>query len=414
MSDPLRRRDDCRLCGSGSLGLALSLAPTPPANAFVSSEHCDEPQALFPLDLHLCGDCGHLQLLDVVDPEELFADYIYVSGTSPAFVDHFRDYAAALSARAGLGQKDLVVDIGSNDGTMLGFFKAGGQRVLGIDPAREIAARANDAGIETLVEFFTVELAERERERVGPARAITANNVFAHIDDLAGVADGVRTLLAPDGLFAFEVSYLMDVIEKTLFDTIYHEHLDYHALGPLVPFFAARDMEVVAAERVASHGGSIRVFVQHAGGPHRREAAVEGLIEEERARGLGRLETFHDFAERIDRLKGELVDLLSGLGRDGMRIAGFGAPAKATTLLHHFELGGELEFIVDDSPLKQGLYTPGHHIPVVASEELYKRMPDYTLILAWNFAAPIMANHQDYTRRGGRFIVPIPEVKVTP
>ena len=413
MPAAVRRRQTCRLCGGRSLEKVLSLAPTPPANAFVTEDQRGETQAVFPLDVFFCADCHHVQLLDVVDPAVLFENYVYVSGTSPVFVAHLCAQAEALIGRFDLGEGDLVVEIGSNDGTLLRAFQDHGIAVLGIDPARDIAERATTEGIETLPRFFSPALAaEIVRDR-GPARAVVANNVFAHADDLQGFVDGVRELLTPDGVFVFEVSYLLDVYEKTLFDTIYHEHLAFHAVAPLKLFFAAQGLDLFDAERVAAHGGSLRGFVQRAGGPHALAPRVDEMIAEERAAGLDRAETFQSFAQRIDALGDELRALLKGLKAEGRSIAGFGAPAKATTLMYHFGLGPDvLDFIVDDAPLKQGLYTPGLHVPVVTAAALKERRPDYLLVLAWNFAEPIIADNKTFREAGGQFIVPLPELKV--
>lgn len=407
------RRPDCRLCGSRVLELVLSLTPTPPANAFVPASALGEEQERFPLDVWFCRECHHVQLLDVVDPSLLFSEYVYVSGTSPAFVEHFREYADLLRGRFGVQPGDLVVDIGSNDGTLLRFFRGAGQAVLGIDPAREIAARATSDGIETLAEFFAPALAERILGERGHARIITANNVFAHVDDLAGIVTGVRTLLAVNGVFAFEVSYLVDMVEKTYFDMIYHEHLDYHSVAPLVPFFRRHGLEVFDVQRVPTHGGSIRVFVQHEGGPRAVEPSVAGLVALERERGLDSESTFWRFGEHIAATGEELRKVLNDLRAEGKSIAGYGAPAKATTLMYEFGIEPkDLDFIVDDSPWKQSLYTPGLHVPVVAAEEIERRAPDYILVLAWNFADPIIAKHTRFAERGGRFIVPLPRVEI--
>jgi len=261
------RRLDCRLCNSRDLTLVLSLAHTPPANAFVRASQRTKRQQTFPLDVFLCEACGHLQLLDVLDPITLFQDYVYVSGTSSTFVSHFEGYAEHIIRGYQLAGRSLVVDIGSNDGTLLRFFKNAGMRVLGVDPALEIAHKATESGIHTLATFFTSDVARRLRCDYGPARVITANNVFAHIDDLADIVVGVKTLLDTDGVFAFEVSYLVDVYEKLLFDTIYHEHLAYHSVKPLVNFFRVNGMELIDIQRVETHGGSILGILQHSDGP---------------------------------------------------------------------------------------------------------------------------------------------------
>jgi len=414
LSSPLcNRRQDCRLCGSQRLTEVLTLTGTPPANAFVAAGEREAEQATFPLDVFFCEDCAHVQLPDVVDPELLFANYVYVSGTSPVFVQHFKDYAEAVTAGyAGGNASGLVVDIGSNDGTLLRQFQDLGFQVLGIDPAREIARQATEAGIETLADFFSADLARDILASRGAARIITANNVYAHADDLTGITAGIQALLADDGVFVFEVSYLVDVFEKTLFDTIYHEHLAYHTVIPLVDFFARHGMELIAAERVSSHGGSLRGIAQRAGGPHAVQPSVAECIGHERALGLDRAETLQGFGAKIDGIKDELTRLLRELKAAGKTVAGFGAPAKATTLMYHFGIGPQvIDFIVDDSPLKQGLYSPGMHIPVLPSSAIYDTKPDAVVILAWNFAEPIMRNHARYLEQGGQFIVPLPKVE---
>ena len=356
-----------------------------------------------------------MQLLDVVDPVLLFRNYVYVSGTSPVFVDHFRRYAESMQRLIQLPAGSRVVEIGSNDGTLLRFFQDAGMTVLGIDPARRIAEEATRHGIETLPEFFDRALAARVRAERGGASLIVANNVFAHADDLHTIADGIAQLLEPDGLFVFEVSYLLDVFEKTLFDTIYHEHLSYHTVKPLVAFFRQHGLELVDAIRVDSHGGSLRGIVKRLGRRWEVQPGVAELIAQETALGLHGPEAFRTLFDRIGARKRELTALLRRLKGEGKRIVGFGAPAKATTLMFHFGLGPEtLDYIIDDSPLKQGLYSPGHHIPVVPSTALYdpSTKADYAVILAWNFAEPIVAKHRRFLDAGGHFIIPLPTVSI--
>lgn len=415
-SSPMKehhKRATCRLCDGAQLKRVLALPPTPPANAFVSADKLDQKQTCYPLDVYFCETCTHLQLLDVVDPEILFRDYVYVSGTSPAFVRHFQDYAADCIARFAPLKGGLAVDIGSNDGTLLNFFKDAGLSVLGIDPARAIAEAATARGIETWAEFLDVNLAKRVRAEKGPAAIVTGNNVFAHVDALGDFCESIRELLAPEGVFVFEVSYAADVHDHVLFDTIYHEHLDYHTVGPLKPFFAAHGMELFAVRRVPTHGGSLRGFVQLAGGPHAVDGSVRALVEEERRRKLDSIEGWSAFADRIDRLGKDLGSLLTDLKGQGKRIAGFGAPAKATTLMYRFALGREtIDYIVDDNPLKQNLFTPGRHVPVVAWSKNQELWPDYIVVLAWNFADAIIASHSEYLKNGGHFIVPLPELRI--
>ena len=413
MTETCHRRSTCRLCGSSDLTLVLALTPTPPANAFIPADALDEPQPAYPLEVFFCEGCGHVQLLDVVDPHALFDHYVYVSGTSPLFVRHFEDYAADLLARYRVRPESLIIDIGSNDGTLLKAFKDADMRVQGIDPAVDIAREAVAAGIPTFPGFFTPAIATRMEEERGRAAIITANNVFAHINDLAAIVEGIRILLARDGVFVFEVSYLVDVYEKTLFDTVYHEHLDYHTVAPLQRFFASQGMELIRAERIDTHGGSLRATVQRAGGPHSVDTSVADAIAAEQALGLDQAETLKGFAARIESVRDELKAMLAELKSAGKIVAGFGAPAKATTLMHHFGIGPDVvDFIVDDSPWKQGLYTPGLHIPVVSADVLYERRPDAVVILAWNFADSIIDKHSAYRDGGGRFIVPLPQPRM--
>lgn len=415
-ADAIRRRTTCRLCDGQSLTLGMALTPTPLANALVPPDALDEIEPRFPLDLYVCDACGHAQLLDVVDPAMLFNHYLYVSGTSPVFVAHLDTYAASVVDEFRVPPGSFVLEIGSNDGTLLKAFQRRGMDVLGVDPARNIAAQANAEGVPTINDFFVASLAVRIRAERGSAQVIAANNVLAHIDELGGVMDGVRTLLAPDGVLVFEVSYLVDVCQQTLFDTIYHEHVSYHAVTPLVGFLARHGLELFDARRVDSQGGSIRVFAQPYGGPRSRAAAVQELVDLERlVLGEHPLDGVRRLEAQVSGLRDELVVLLTRLRSEGKSVAGYGAPAKATTLMHHLRLDASiLDFIVDDNPRKQGMYTPGLHIPIVPPEALFERRPDYTVVLAWNFADSIIGRFEHYTAAGGRFITPIPAVTVRP
>ena len=406
------RRHTCRLCDGRELELALGLAPTPIADAYWQAERLGETQPSYPLDLYLCRKCGHVQLLDVIDPEVLFGDYVYVTASSPGLVEHFRTYALDLLDRLRPKEGSLVVEIGSNDGSQLRFFKDRGMEVLGVDPARDLARRATESGIETLAAYFTEELGNKLKAERGPAAIVTANNVFAHADDLADIARGVRGLLAPDGAFVFEVSYLVDIVDRLLFDTVYHEHLCYHSVKPLQSFFERLGMELIGVERVSPKGGSIRGTVQLAGGPRAVSPAVADLVTLEEGMGLQRPELYSEFAAKIDRVKSELLAILSGLKAEGKTVAGYGASHTVTTLVHHFDLGDKLEFIVDDNLEKQGTFSPGHHVSVLAPGALYECKPDYVIVLAWNYAKPIMEKHQSFLDGGGHFIVPLPEVQV--
>jgi len=415
MTPVFTRRTACALCGAGGANLTqvLQLASTPPANEFVGPDQVDQPQELIPLSLLLCGECGHLQLAEIVDPRRLFQHYVYVSGTSPVFVAHFSRFAQEMLARFHLGPTSFVVDVGSNDGTLLKQFQAQGvQNVLGIDPAVEIVQAAVAAGVPTREAFFTPELAGELRATHGAADLLCANNVFAHAEDLAGFARGVKVLLGDEGVFVFEVSYLVDVIQDLLFDTIYHEHLAYHALKPLVRFFQAAGLRLFDAERVNTHGGSIRCFVCPARASHVDSDRLAGLLKREQEMGLFSPPVYARFKERISELGRALRERVTAIRGQGQRLAGYGAPAKLTTLMYEFGLDGtSIDFIVDDSSWKQGRFTPGTHIPVLPSAALRERRPDWCVIFAWNFADSIVKKNPDYTAGGGRFIVPIPKLQ---
>jgi SAM-dependent methyltransferase len=350
----------------------------------------------------------------VVNPEILYQeDYSYVSGTSSVFVEHLREYARSSIRRFGLSSGDLVIDIGSNDGTALRFFQKEGCRVVGVDPAENIARVATANGIETIPTFFETKIAMEIEEQFGPAKLITSHNACAHIDDLDEVLRGVQHLLADDGHFVFEVGYFLDVFQNVWFDTVYHEHLDYHTVKPLIPFFTKFDMRLLSVERIKPQGGSIRVTAGKISELTDQDHSVEQLVMTEDDLGVGDAGTLKGFQLHIDRVRDDLVTLVRKLRSEGQSIVGYGAPTKATTLLTHFQLGdGILDFIVDDNPLKQNLFSPGHHIPVRKADEIYASNPDYVLILAWNFAEAIMEKHDLYREQGGRFIVPMPSLRI--
>ena len=407
-------RTSCRMCGQADLAKVLSLTPTPPGNRLLRAHELSLPEPTYPLDVFMCGGCHHVQLGHVVKPEILYQrSYSYVSATSVAFLQHLRAYATEMVSRFALNRQQLVVDIGSNDGSCLHFFAEAGLTVLGVDPAKEIADRATRAGVETIGEFFSLDLAVRLREERGAAAFITSHNACAHIDDLEGVFRGVRHWLADDGVFVLEVGYLMDVYENLWFDTIYHEHLDYHTVAPFRALLERVGLEPLGVRRVSPQGGSIRMFAQRAGGPRTGDGSIEALVALERRKGLDRPETFAAFGRRIDALGGQLGSLVGDLKARGRSIAGFGAATKATTLMSHFRLGRDVvDFVVDDNSLKQGLFMPASHIPVFAPARLLLDRPDYLLILAWNFAVPIMAAHPRYEEQGGRFILPLPVPRI--
>lgn len=397
--------NNCRLCGAQVSDAALTFPDTPLANEFLAVT--DQPQETFPLALCVCSQCAHIQLTVSVDRDRLFRNYLYVSGTSPVFVEHFKKYAESVYSM--LERKhSFIVDIGSNDGTLLQQFKNLGCDVLGFDPAANLAQQATEKGIRTIPSFFNKESAWFIAKHLGVANVITANNVFAHLDDFEDFIVGVKRLLAEDGMFIFEVSYFKDVLDKCLFDTIYHEHTSYHLVSSLSKLFECHGMTLFHAERVDTHGGSIRCFAMT--GQCEVSEGAKQLLEEEKC--LNSPETCYqavkDFSNKINNLKTELLEKLNALKKDNKKIAAYGAPAKATTLMYAFDLNKDIvDFVIDDSPLKQNLFTPGKYLPIKASNVIDSEEPDYILILAWNFYQSII----NKTKFNGKWIVPIPEIK---
>jgi SAM-dependent methyltransferase len=388
------------------------MIPCPPVDAFVTEAQAAEPQPSFPMDLYLCQACGHAQLLDVVAPSLLFGSYIYTTGSSPGLADYFKDYANSVCDQLGLAAGAFALDIGSNDGTLLSFFKQRGLRVLGVDPAREVAAIAIERGIETQTEFFTSAVAQRIRSEKGAVDLITANNVFAHSDFLGDMADGIRQLLAPSGVFVFEVSYLLDIVDNMIFDVIYHEHLSYHSVRPLRLFMERHGLDLFRIERTPSKGGTLRCFVQLAGGPRPEHSSINELLKLEEDYGLYRHETYERFSDRINQTKEQTRAILAQPQFSGKAIAGYGASATATVLIYQFGLGDVLNAIVDDNPIRQNRYSPGLHIPVISSETLLARQPEAVVILVWRYADMIMQRNKAYRERGGQFIIPLPQAHV--
>ena len=409
-------QESCRLCKKPDLSKILKLKPTPAGNNFLTLEEKlknDEP--IFPLELYFCRNCFHLQLGHVVSPDHLFKDnYHFVSGTSPVNVNHFENYAGEVISRFKLKKNSFIIDVGSNDGTCLKAFKNRGMRVLGIDAAENIAKIANENGIETKAAFFSKTLALNIKEQYGVPDLITSHNVLAHIEDFSGVMDAISSLMNKNSIFIFEVGYFLDVFKNLWFDTIYHEHLDYHTVAPLKEFFRSIGMELFDTKRIDIQGGSIRNFVQISGGKHKASSSIEELILLEKNEGLTNVLDLKTLQSRIDVVKSNLSQLLKGIKEEGRSIAGYGAPTKSTTLMNYFELDESLiSYIIDDNPLKQGKYSPLLHIPVVSPDYLLgNSQPDYLLILAWNFAESIIEKVKNSSDFDGKYIIPLPRVKI--
>jgi SAM-dependent methyltransferase len=403
------------MCGGDDLHKFLDLGRTPPADQFPFSSQLGAPQETYPLEVVMCDGCGLAQLNYVVAPEVLYCDdYPYESSTTAAGRKHWHEFARMTVQMLGLDQDDLVVDIGSNVGVLLQMFKNEGVRVLGVDPAANIAEIANRNGIETLPAFFSSETAGRILEAKGKVSVITGTNVFAHIDDLDDTMRAVDLLLNDTGVFVIEAPYFCELLQNLEYDTIYHEHLSYLSLKPLVRFFDRFAMEVFDVQRRDIHGGSFRVFVRRKGSSDRPVAdIVAELLAAEERDGIYDHETLRLFADAVARNRHDLNELLSSLKSHGKRIVGVSAPAKGMTLLNYCGIDkGQLDFVTEKSQLKIGRFTPGAHIPIVADDELLTQQPDYALLLAWNFAEEIMNNLSEFSARGGKFIIPVPTPKI--
>jgi SAM-dependent methyltransferase len=342
----------------------------------------------------------------------LFSNYIYVTETSPGLVEHFQRYSEDISRRFPFPPGQLMVEIGSNAGVLLRFFQQRGFKVLGVDPAREIARQATVQGIETLPEFFNYKLAQRIRSERGPASFIAANNVFAHSDDLAGMAGGIHHLLADNGVFIFEVSYLIDVMEKMLFDTVYHEHLSFHSVKPLRQFLLKHGLQLIDVQRIPTKGGSIRCLAQRIDGPHPVEASVGATLDYEVLHRYDQAETFRRYGPKIREIRDHVLAILEEYKARGQLIMGYGAAPAVTTLIYQFDLAPYLSAIVDDNPRKHGRFSPGHKIPILPSSALAERKPACVVVLAWTYADLIIARNPQLAQWGGQFLVPLPEPKL--
>lgn len=403
----------CRLCGSGNLLPFLDLGFTPPADQFKRFEQLKEPEIHYPLEVCMCGKCGFAQLNHVVSKEVLYRqDYPYESSTTKTGQLHWNTFAKTVVERLGLGEKDLVVDVGSNVGVLMQSFKDQGVQIQGLDPAANIVLLAQKRGIDTICDFFNRQAVEKILKTRGHASVITATNVFAHVDDLDTFMRNAIDLLTDTGVFIFEAPYYVNLVKHLEYDTIYHEHLSYLSLKPLVPFFANYGMEVFHVEQVDIHGGSFRTYIGFKG-QHAIDPVVPQLIREEDEFGLYDMNKLADFARAVAQNRMDLIRLLHKLKAEGKRIVGVSAPAKGMTLLNYCRIGPELlDVVTEKSELKIGRYTPGTHIPVVGDDYLVQEKPDYALLLAWNFAKEIMNNLSEYRANGGKFIIPIPTPRI--
>lgn len=397
----------CRFCSAPLSEVFADLGVLPLSNAYVHPDRLLEPEPFYPLVASVCSRCFLVQVPAIATPEHLFSDYAYFSSYSDAWLAHARDYAIAIQRRLGLGPHSRVVELASNDGYLLQNFRDAGIPVLGIEPAANVAAVAREKGIETWTKFFGTTTAS---EIAGRADLLIANNVLAHVPDLNDFVEGMRMALAPEGMITIEFPHLLQIIRHAQFDTIYHEHFSYFSLLTVEKVLDAHGLTVVDVEELPTHGGSLRVYAQHKGEP---SARVQALLQKEREFGLDDINTYRQFAEGVRACKKALLQFLIAARDEGKRVVGYGAPAKASTLLNYCGARTDfIEYTVDRSPHKQGLYLPGTRIPIHAPEKIAETRPDYVLVLAWNLRDEIMQQMAHVRTWGGKFVIPVPQAEV--
>jgi SAM-dependent methyltransferase len=403
----------CRSCGAGQLEPIVSLGAMPLANAYVEERNLTRDEPRHPLDLVRCGACSLVQITEVIPPDVLFRDYSYLSSYSTTMLQHAETLVSRLIAERALDGDSLAVEVASNDGYLLQYYVRAGVPVLGIEPARNVAEIARrERGVRTIAEFFGTDLAARLAADGERADVIHANNVLAHVADLNGFVEGFRLLLDDGGVVVSESPYLGSFLERVELDTIYHEHLYYYSLTALQRLFARHQLIIEHCEQLPIHGGSLRVFARHRAAADVRPS-VTALLAEEAAWGVDTAAPYSRFAGNVERVTRDVGTLVRRLRAEGCRVAAYGAAAKGTVLLNATGLGTTaIDFVCDKNPLKQGRFMPGVHIPIVGPEQLCARQPDYCLLLAWNVADEIMAEQSAFRAAGGRFIIPIPDVRI--
>jgi len=400
----------CRSCQSKDLVSVIQLGDSPLANGLLKEESLSKEEPVFNLEVMLCTGCGLAQLKDIVPPESLFSEYLYFSSNSPTMVNSAKRLVNTLAT--GLDQQSQVVEIASNDGYLLQHYLSHNINVLGVEPAKNIAKIANDKGIKTVSEFFSKSFANQLVKDGVKADIIHANNVMAHVPNIVDFVQGLKILLKNNGQIVVEVPYLKDLVQKLEFDTIYHEHVYYFSLKPLVELFERNGLQIFDVEKLNIHGGSLRLFICHKGEVDVSDA-VTSILSEEDEIGICSVDYFRDFMQKLSDLKSDLKKVLKDLKGQGKKIAAYGASAKGTTLLNFFNIGGDvLDFVADKSRVKQGYYTPGTKLCIKPPASLQADNVDYALLLTWNFAEEIMKEQDSFIKNGGKFIMPLPAVKV--
>ena len=403
----------CRSCGAPLSHTFVDLGETPLANSYLDPKSDLAEEKKYPLHARVCGSCFLVQVDDVVPPEDIFSDYAYFSSYSQSWVAHAGRYAEQANQRLNLNGDDLIVEVASNDGYLLKHFVAMGLKVLGIEPAANIAKEAEKAGVPTQVDFFGKEVGKRIRAAHGPATLMAANNVLAHVPDINDFVQGFSALLSPKGVATFEFPHLVEMIREVQFDTIYHEHYSYLSLYSVERCFERHGLRVFDVERLDTHGGSLRIWCCLDGADHPESAALVALREEEAVFGVQKLETYEGFSLRVQAVRDALVVFLEQARRDHKSVAGYGAAAKGNTLLNYAGItSGLISFVVDSNPHKQDHLLPGSHIPIRAPEEIAHKNPDYVIILPWNLKAEIAADLREISGWGGQCVTAIPCIEV--
>jgi len=398
----ITKNNTCRICDNKPV-LVFSLDKQPPANAFITEDEIDR-EHFYPLDVYYCKKCSLVQLVDIVDPEELFINYAYMTSTSTTMVRHLDELANEINKEFDV-QNVVVVDIGGNDGTLAHSFKKLGATAINVEPATNLAKLSSAKGIITINDFMNYNVAEHIVQEHGHAKVVTATNVFAHVNDLTQLVESIKHVLSSNGILVFEVPHLLNLIIHNEFDTIYHEHLSYFSVKPLQYLFDKFNMTLFRIKEVQVHGGSIRVFVSKS--TREIESSVNEIIKKEEANALYAINTFMQFGNKIQKIKGDLKDLLNYIKNNKLRIVGYGAAAKGNVLLNYCKIGTDvLDYIVDNTPFKQGKLSPGMHIPIVHPNVFKNDTPDYVLILPWNWADEIISKEKEYK---GMWIIPIPQ-----
>ncbi|WP_327088055.1 class I SAM-dependent methyltransferase [Nonomuraea sp. NBC_01738] len=396
----------CRLCGSSAMAGVVDLGATPPCELFLTADQLDEPEQTYPLHLRVCTDCWLAQLPPLITPEETFTEYAYFSSYSTSWVEH----AARFVDRLALHEDSFVVEVASNDGYLLQHVVERGVRCLGIEPSANVGAAAVAKGVPTLTEFLSPELGRRVREEHGPADVVVANNVYAHIPDIVGFTQGLRAMVADDGLVSIEVQHLLTLMELNQYDTIYHEHFQYYTVASAQRALASGGLTLVDVELLPTHGGSIRLWAAPSGSPSQRVADV---LEQEKAAGLHEISGYVDFAARVAKVRRDLLRFLIDAAEQGKTVAGYGAPGKGNTLLNHCGVRPDLlAYTVDRNPYKHGRFTPGARIPILAPEAIAQDKPDYVLVLPWNLRDELVEQLSYVREWGGRLVFPIPGLEV--